>query len=196
MSKNQVPTRALKKTEVKRLETYMRGLETQAGKRDLAIFRTGIDSLLRVGDLLALKTDTILFDGEVRKSFQVIQMKMKAPVKIELGGKTITVLEDYLKSKDEQTEYVFTGRQSKKTGKPITGILWRKCLKHYCEAVGIDSKEISTHSIRKTIPTLLGNAGNIRAAQQLLNHKSLQHTMKYISVSETEAFDLKAKLDI
>ena len=196
LSKKQVRTRALKKNEVKRLETYIRGLDTSSAIRDLAIFRTQIHSLLRVGDLLALKSETILFNGEVRKSFQVIQKKTKTPVKIELDDKTVAVLEDYLKSKKEQTEYVFTGRQSKKTNKPITDILWRKRLKQYCREVGIDDKDISSHSLRKVIPTLLGNQGNIRAAQKLLNHKSLQHTMAYISINETEAFELKSRLDI
>ncbi len=173
MSKTQVKTRAFKKTEVRKLETYMKGLGTPTAKRDLAIFRTGIDSLLRVGDLLALKTDTLVAsNGELRKSFQVVQKKTGKPVQIQLGERTIKALEEFLESKDESTEYLFTGRQSRKTEKPVTDVLWRKRLKQYCEELGIDNKEISTHSTRKTVPTLLGNQGNIKAAQLLLNHKS------------------------
>jgi integrase len=195
MSKNQIKTRAFTKNEVKRIETYMRGIGTKTSIRDIAIFRTAISSLLRVKDLLSLKTDQVVFNEEVRKQFSVKQMKTGKKVEIELDETTIKALEDYLNSKPEQTEYLFTGRQSKSSGKPITDILWRKALKKYCKNVGIDTIGISTHSTRKTIATILGNQGKVRAVQTLLNHSSLAHTMKYICLDEREAFEVKREVD-
>lgn len=191
-------TRAFTEQEFKRLGTYIRGTNGTYSKRDLAILRVSLDGLLRVGDVLSLRVRDVWFDDKVKSRFKVKQMKTGTWVDVELSEKTIEGLSSYLASKDylEPSDYLFQGR--KRTGRAISTVQWRRLLKNYVSEVGIDPIDISTHSIRKTIPTLVyqKSGGNVRACQMLLGHKSLQHTENYLSISQQQALDLKRLVNI
>ena len=64
--------------------------------------------------------------------------------------------------------------------------------------VGIDPVEISSHSTRKTIPTILykESGGNLKACKEILGQKNISNTAAYIGVSEDEAFKLKRSIII
>jgi len=191
--------RAFTQAEIRRIETFIRGCSHSHALRDFAALRLGVDSLLRVSDMLAMNVGDVLGAlGEVRRAFKVRQGKTGSDVACEIGDKTIQAISAYLESREPYgtSEPLFPGRKG--TGKSITPEQWRRLLKGYCEAVGIETSDISTHSIRKTVPTLLyeRSGGNVRACQILLGHKSLAHTEKYLSISERQAFDLKAMIEI
>ena len=191
--------RAFSDTEIKRLSTFIQG-KGVAGARDLAILRVGLDSLLRASDLLSLKIQDVLdSNGAIRRRIHVMQRKTGNHVEAELSDRTIQALSSYLISRQgaEPKNPLFPGR--KRTGTSITPAQWRRILKGYAEAIGLkDLDEISSHSLRKTIPTLLyqRSGGNLKACQILLGHTSLSHTEKYLSVSQNQAFDLKRLVDL
>lgn len=188
--------RAFTQSEVKKIETFIRGVGTQQSLRDLAIFRLGIDSMLRVSDLLMIKTDEIYSGSEVRKSFQVKQLKTNNMVRCEISDKTRQVIQHYVDSKNKNEIYLFTGR--KNTNKPITCVQWSRLIKHYVTCIGIDPVDIGTHSTRKTIPTIAykRSGGNLKAVSILLGHKNLNSTVHYLSIDENEAFSLKLLINI
>jgi len=186
--------RAFTEAEVRRLETFIKGSDHRYALRDMAILRVSLDSLLRVGDVMALKVGDVRHQEAVKARFQVRQNKTGDMVAVELTEKTQNVLDAYLKSKPDlnMSDFLFNGRKAA-SGKAITGVQWRRLLKSYCQAIGIDTADIGTHSIRKTIPTLVyqKSGGNLKACQVLLGHKLLQHREAYLSISEQQAFDLK-----
>ena len=58
---------------------------------------------------------------------------------------------------------------------------YRRAMKRFCLAAGVDSHQISWHSWRKTTASLICETNGIAAAQVFLNHSSASTTMAYLS---------------
>ncbi len=181
--------------EVRKIERYLKGYGTPNSIRDYAIFRVALESSLRVVDLLDLKYGQVVFKSRVRRNFQTMQKKTKAPAKVVLGKKAVSALENHLSNRNDwnRDSYIFTGQ--KKTGRPITAVHWRRLLKGYCEEIGIDPLDISSHSTRKTFPTLAyKESGNLRICQEMLGHRSMKHVEHYLGVTEAEVEEVREKI--
>ncbi len=188
--------------ELKRLSTHIQGLayaknqmgqENKFALRDLCILRLGIDSCLRVVDLLNITKDQLIAsNGEVRTRIQLVEKKTGKNQEVSLSPKTVETLCEYLSSRTDNNPYLFVSRQSKDN--PISTITWRQALKRHCESCGLDSSNFSTHSLRKTIPTILVRQGvSVRVCQNLLNHSSLNSTIHYLGIEQEESIEIKER---
>ncbi|MBF0351368.1 MAG: tyrosine-type recombinase/integrase [SAR324 cluster bacterium] len=185
--------RGLTENEIKKLEIYIRGT---GSLRDLVIFRLSLDTMLRVGDVLTLKVKDVFFSDEVKETFKVKMMKTENSVTCSLSEKTREILKKHiLENHLSNDDFLFQGR--KKTGKSISKVQWHRILKSFVDAVGIDENEIATHSLRKSLPTIIyKKTGNLKVCQNLLGHKSISNTSLYIGVDEKESLDIKKSLNI
>jgi site-specific recombinase XerD len=71
--------------------------------------------------------------------------------------------------------------------------LWR-LFKSWLEKARLDPALYGLHSLRRTFPTYIyQQTGNLRAAQILLGHASIESTKGYIGIEQAEALDIARK---
>lgn len=183
------PIRDLKK--IKDMKKYL-----QSNKRDFLLFTLGINSALRVSDLLALKFEDIV--DEQLKPLDHIKLKETKTGKhnkiaIANGVKKaiISYVQDFYKG--NISDYVFYSRKGK--NKPIHRAMAWKIIKGAAEAVGV--KDIGTHSLRKTWAYHSYKAGtDIVIIQDMLNHSSPSITLRYIGITQDEKDRAILSLDL
>src|SRR5258705_9876954 len=82
--------------QIAMLETLLRNRPC-----DLALFRVGVDSMLRSSDLVALTVAHVAHDGEIVAEFATRQKKTGNPVRSDLSEKTRSVLAEWLAANPE-----------------------------------------------------------------------------------------------
>ncbi|WP_376711144.1 tyrosine-type recombinase/integrase [Pseudochrobactrum lubricantis] len=71
--------------------------------------------------------------------------------------------------------------------------LWR-LFKSWLEKARLDPSLYGLHSLRRTFPTYIyQQTGNLRAAQLLLGHASIESTKEYIGTEQAEALEIARK---
>lgn len=133
--------------------------------RDYLLFTMGgINTGLRVSDLLKLKYTDVLDDKGKFKSH--ITIKEKKTGETSLNG------------------YIFVSRKGE--NKPITRQRAWQVINEAAQAVGIQD-EIGTHTLRKTFGYHARMKGvSIELIQKLFNHSAPSITMKYIGITQDE----------
>lgn len=146
------------------------------GTRDVLLFSMGINTGLRISDLLSLKV------GDVRgKNEYILKEKKTKKNKRILLHAVRKDIEDYtfLKSDDE---YLFKSRKG--TG-PIDRVQAYRILNKAAQDCGLE--EIGTHTLRKTFGYHFYRANqNVAMLQQLFNHSSPAITLRYIGITQDE----------
>lgn len=158
--------------------------------RDIALFNTAISTMLRIGDVLSLKVEDVMRDGDILDESTIVMQKTKKQLVVELRG---TGVKESLKKWIEfegktSKDLIFTGRQG---SGHLTSAYMRGLIKRWCDAAGIDSANKSTHSLRKTRATFIYDGSkNIEAVRQLLGHQSLEVTKAYLGVDKKKVMEL------
>ena len=76
------------------------------------------------------------------------------------------------------------------SNKPLTTVNYRKLVGKWCERCGWDSKYFGTHSIRRTLPSVIyGATKDLRSCQLILGHRSVSNTALYLGVQQEDAFE-------
>jgi tyrosine recombinase XerC len=156
------------------------------GKRDRAILELLYGSGIRVGELISLQVDDIVFRSAMLK----VKGKRKKERLVPINTSCMAALRDYLKVRPlaiEQT--LFLNRFST----PLNERSVRRLLKKYLSQTHL-SLNISPHSLRHTYATHLLDAGaNLRAVQELLGHASLSATQIYTHITTSQLLDVYRK---
>jgi len=160
--------------------------------RDLALLMLGIDSLLRVSDLLKLKVSHLADPtGRVQSQFHFRQKKTKRSVEIYLTHPTQQAVQHWIEtSKKASEDYLFTRLRHRGTpNTPISDIMLRLLIKEWVEAIGLDPKRYSSKTLRKTRVRALLETANYDYAviQKLLGHSNLQSTIHYVDLAQDTA---------
>lgn len=174
------PIRELEKIEA------MKALLRDRNPRDEALFVLGINSALRIGDLLALKISDVTNEkGEILDAVRVQERKTSKVKLFPLNRSVKEALNNYLKVRQNlsPSEPLFLSR--KKPG-PLSRWRARRILHEAGKAVGL--YRIGTHSLRKTFGyhVYRKTGGNLGLVQKLLNHSSSGDTLRYIGIDRDE----------
>jgi len=190
----QQPVNAGKKLALTKSETItiQKMLIRQQRWRDLALFMLGIDSLLRVSDLLKLRVSNVAdTNGQVQSQFHFTQTKTKRSVEIYLTLPTQQAVKHWIQSSSKNSEdYLFTRlRRRGNPNTPISDIMLRLLIKEWVEAIGLDPKRYSSKTLRKTrVRALLETANyDYAVVQKLLGHSNLQSTIHYVDLAQDTA---------
>lgn len=147
----------------------------ETGSRNLLLFLMGINTGLRVSDLLNLKVKDV-------KDKDVVQIREKKTNKIKkfLVPKEIRVfINEYIETKP-QNRYLF---KSKKSSKPITRVQAYRIINQASKRWGME--HIGTHSLRKTFGYhFYKQTRDVALLQKILNHSSQDITLRYIGVTQ------------
>lgn len=148
----------------------------QNGTRDVLLFSMGINTGLRISDLLSLKV------GDVRgKREYVLKEKKTGKTKRILLHAVMKDIEDYTAYKTDN-EYLFSSRKG--IG-PIDRVQAYRILNKAAKDCGLE--EIGTHTLRKTFGYHFYKANqNVAMLQQLFNHSSPSITLRYIGITQDE----------
>ncbi|MDX5813391.1 tyrosine-type recombinase/integrase [Bacillus cereus group sp. BfR-BA-02730] len=166
--------------DVEQIKNMKWALDYHCSKRDYILFLIGINTGLRVSDLLQLKTEQIIkLKRKRRKEFIVREGKTKKERIVN-----ITSIFDEIHSYAEglESEWLFPSR---KGDKPISKIQAYRQLQKAGEWAEVES--IGTHTMRKTFGYwFYKQTKDIAMLQDILNHSTPQITLTYIGINKEE----------
>jgi integrase len=182
--------------------SVIRSLLTTEGKiRDLALFNTALDTMLRASDLLPLRViDITDHNGDVVHEFTIRQQKTGRGHVVALSPHTRDSIADWMiasgKSNDPEA-YLWTSIGNRKTGRPITREQYANLVKGWSSLARLDPRRHSTHSMRRTkSAAIYEKTQNLAACQHLLGHKNIGSTALYLGVEQRAALDLAKRIKI
>lgn len=149
------------------------------GTRDLLLFTLGINSALRVSDLLKLKVSEV----KGKSHLEVREQKTGKLKRYPLKGNLQALIEEYTRNKQED-DYLFMSRNG--INKPITRVMAHNIISNACKKAGIQDR-CSTHTLRKTFSYHYYQANkDVAKLQYLLNHSSPSITLRYIGITQDD----------
>jgi len=179
-SEKKLPT-VLTKDEIRRMLNII-----QNPKHKLLI-EFMYSSGLRVSECVSLKVDDLDLSEKIGK---IKHGKGNKERYIILSDNLIQHLNEYLKSKKDNTSYIFSIKNH-----PITIRQAQKVVKEAAKKAGI-KKRVFCHALRSSFATHLLEAGtDIRVIQELLGHSNLSTTQIYTKVSTQQLKKVKSPLD-
>lgn len=162
------------------IEDMKWSLKRHCGERDYILFLVGINTGLRVGDLLNLKVK----DLKRKKKLIIQEGKTKKARTINISN-IYDEVQTYLASL-EGTEWLFPSR---KGDKAITTTQAYRQLNKAAEMADI-TDGIGTHTMRKTFGYwFYKQTKDVAKLQRILNHSHPEITLRYIGITDEEIED-------
>ena len=163
-------------------------LDAVGDKRELALFETGISTVLRSSDLLSLRVSDVMAEGGVIDSFHVRQGKTQRNVLVSLSDKAKVALAAYITEVDlDPCDKLWK----------IGRLRHSQLVKKWARMAYTDPRFYSTHSIRRTTPTYIHKeTGSHEIPRKLLGHVNLARTATYLGVEDVEAHAIKKRLEM
>ncbi|MCQ2754657.1 MAG: site-specific integrase [bacterium] len=164
------PIRDKKKIEL--VKTILK----QNSMRNYLLFLIGINSGLRVSDILKLKVS----DVENKRYIELKEQKTGKYKKFPITDSFKEPLKEYIIGKSPH-EYIFL---SQRGDKAITRVQAYRIISEACLQAGITTK-IGTHTMRKTFGYhFYQEKKDIALLQNILNHSSQKVTLRYIGINQ------------
>jgi integrase len=144
--------------------------------RDYFLFVFGINSGLRISDILPLKVK----DVRDRTHLSIREKKTGKAKKYRINDNLRKIIDDYILIMNDE-EYLFP---SKKTNGHIGRVQAYRILSTAAKNVGIHG-EIGTHTLRKTFGYhFYKKTKDVAMLQQIFNHSAPSVTLKYIGINQ------------
>ena len=146
------------------------------GTRDYLLFYTGINTGLRISDILALKVQ----DVRDKTHISIKETKTGKTKRFKINNGLYDELNNYITGMDDE-EYIF--KSKKGDNKPISRVQAYRILNSAGQKVGLE--EIGTHTLRKTFGYhFYQKTKDIALLQQLFNHSAPSVTLRYIGINQ------------
>jgi len=164
--------------------------------RDFCLFTIGINSGLRIGDLLKLTiADVIDGKGKPKDRITLREQKTGKAKDFPMGSTTIKALKEYLDSRADLGHNIALF-PSRKGGTPISRVQAYRILSEAARAVGI-TEDVGTHTLRKTFGYHAYKQGiDVTRIQKLLNHSAPSVTLAYIGITREELDNVYLSLNL
>ena len=159
--------------------------------RDNLLFCIGINSGIRVCDLLRLRVNDVK-DAKVGDTITITESKTGKVNTIYINKEIYKSIRNYLDTHliKYDNEYLFKSRKG--TNYPITTYAVTMYVKKWAEAVGLTKENYGAHTLRKTFcyiqRTKYGVAWETLSAR--LNHSSPSTTRAYLGVQKEEVTEI------
>ena len=168
---------------IKKIRKMISHMEDKYSKRDALLFRMGINTILRVGDILSLRyCDIYDENGDFRRYLILNEQKTKKEKKVSLNSKIRNEIDSYCRHFElDSDDYIFMSHRSPDA--PLDRIQAWRILKQAAKECGIDN--FGTHSMRKTLAYhIYTQTKNISLVMKMLNHTNPAVTMRYIGITQ------------
>ena len=174
--------------DIKQINQIKGNLYRQKNKRDYLLFVFGINSGLRISDILSLKLRDIKdYRGHLKEYLDIKEQKTKKTRRVHFNKQIKEALNYYLdKTKIFDLErYLFINEKTNEN-KPITRVRAYQLINKWCRDVGINYK-VGGHTLRKSFAYHLFDQGvRIERISSLLNHQNTKVTFRYIGITDDE----------
>lgn len=161
-----------------------------AGKpRDLLLFIFGINSALRISDILKLKV------GDVRgkESISLKETKTRKSKRFHLNVSIKKAVAELIPSTADDNDWLFPSR---KGDKAISRIQAYRILNAAADRAGLNI-EMGTHTLRKTFAFhAYKNGTDLALLQTILNHSSQRETLVYLCIEQKQIDDVYIEINL
>lgn len=167
--------------------------------RDLALFNTAIDTMLRATDLLMLRVEDVTdHNCEVIEEGQTRQSKTGTEAQFVLKEKARAALIGWIAESGKFAgDYLFTSLRKDTGGQPITRVQYSRLIKKWAGYARLDPRRYSTHSGRRTKSSIIyAKTKNLAACKELLGQKDIGSTARYLGVDRRQALNLAKDIDV
>jgi integrase len=181
---------------IQRVKDAMRAEEDY---KFLALFVLGINTGLRISDLLRLKWDDVYVKGKFLSRIVIKEKKTGKPNEIPLGKTIIDILKEY-KAHTTTEGYLFPTEKNPKRGELDKAMSYQyvyRRLNYYIRERAGFTEAVGCHTLRKTFGYQAYIAGwDIYRIQECLNHSSPSITRRYIDLSQDDKDQVYASLNL
>ncbi|MFZ4454323.1 site-specific integrase [Salibacterium aidingense] len=172
---------------------HINAVKAALAGRNRLLFVVGVNSGLRISDILTLKV------GDVRgKDFVSIREgKTKKPKRFALNAAIKRAVRDLVPADAPDSEYLFRSRKG--ANKPISRVQAYRILNEAVERAGLAGKigEVGTHSLRKTFGYHAYTASaDIGLLMRIFNHSSEKQTLQYIGQTQEDIDDVYVNISL
>ncbi len=190
------PIRDRKK--IAQIKNLLRG---QQRFRDLLLFTVGINTALRISDVLQLRIGQFVDEqNKLRSRFEVREIKTGKRHDVTVNDSIREALGEYLRAypdvTDKSDNFVFFNSEYNHYSEPLKrGRVW-EFISTICKEVGLQGN-YGTHSLRKTWGYQARTQGvDLALIMYKLNHASLADTKRYIGITNDEIEEVVKKLNL
>ena len=159
--------------DIAKIEQYLK----LHNNRDYVIWVLGLNSGLRVSDIVRLNVDDVVNKTHI----SIIEKKTGKPKTFYINDKLKKVLKDYTKGR-ELTEPLFLGKQGKRLNRSQV----YRFIVRVCKINGIQV-HVSTHTLRRSFGYHhYQQFKDAVVLQKIFNHSSQRITLMYIGIEQDE----------
>ena len=151
----------------------------KSNPRNVLLFRVGLNTILRIQDILDLRVSDIFHpDGSFKEYLSLFESKKGKAIKLNsLIRIEIKKFVDHYSLKED--DYIFFSLHN--PARNLDRVEAWRILKKAADRVGIEN--FGTHSMRKTLAwTIYQKTKDISLVMYMLNHQSPTATMKYLGL--------------
>ncbi len=165
--------------------------------RNYTLITLGLNSALRISDLLNLKWKDV-YDDETSvffKHLDLVEMKTGKHQTIRLNKNATTALSEFRESTNYHNfdDYIFFGRDR---SIPLSRSQAYRIIKYAADSLSLD-KHISCHSLRKTFGYFAWKNGTSPIViMSIFNHSSFSVTMRYLGIEQDDKDDAFLNLNL
>jgi integrase len=165
------------------------------GERDALLFTMGINTALRISDLLSLRLgDVINGQRQIVNTVVLRERKTGKTKRFPLNASVKKAILAYIAIRPNAglLEPLFTSRR----GGFLSRWQARRILKEAGASIGLE--KIGTHSLRKTFGyhVYKKTGGDIGLVQKLLNHSTSENTLRYIGIDRETMDNIYMELNL
>lgn len=162
--------------------------------RDYCMFTLGINSGLRISDLLRLTISDVMDGKKLNDRITIREKKTGKTKDFPLGKSSRKALMEYLVSwQHKPDDSLFPSR---KGHGPLTRQQCYNVINSAAKAIGI-KEQIGTHTMRKTFGYHAFKQGvDITVIQKLLNHSAPSVTLRYLGIQQDELDNVYLELEL
>ncbi len=185
----------------KKISQIKNTLRGEGRVRDLLLFVVGINSALRVSDLLQLRVGCFLDAGrEVRPSFVIREEKRGKRQEVVINRSIGEALAEYRAAYPEVEQdldhYVFFNTRTGDYTAPIGRKQAWAIISGVCGEVGLRGN-YGTHTLRKTWGYHARmNGVDLALIMHMLNHSDLAYTKRYLGITDEELGEVVRRLNL
>jgi site-specific recombinase XerD len=169
--------------------------------RDLLLFSIGINSALRVSDLLKLQIGNFIDeDGDIKQRFWLREEKRNKRHEVIINTSIRDAVAEYRVAyptvEDDLDNFLFFSTRSHDYTRPITREQAWHVVTKICKAVGLKGN-YGTHTLRKTWGYHARMSGvELSLIMHKLNHNDLSYTKRYLGITDDELEAVIRKLNL
>lgn len=181
----------------KKILAIKKNLAESKNARNYLLFVMGINTALRISDLLSLKVaDVIDKKGNIKEYLHIKEKKTGRNAKIYINEVVKRALNKYLESVKAigPDTYLF---KSERSDKPLERVRVWMMIQDWIKEAGLEGERYGTHSLRKTWGYQARKQGvSIEQISEKLGHKSVTVTKRYIGINQEEINNIEKEVCI